>query len=220
MNHQPRPRSQLKATQPKTAAAKTAAAKAAGAKATRADAVRGQLEQDILTGRFPAGTHLDETAVADRLGCSRTPVREALNQLVALGLLERRNHCGVYVASRDQSRLNDLIEAYAEIEILCASMAIARLSGDERQALSALRDDPPRLWGALLKECGNRTMTEMAHGLRARIMSFGGGGDYWQSEADAAKILAAAVLDGDPCKVAEIIRQRRSPLLADEGVAA
>lgn len=210
MNHQSRPRSLPKTTPPK----------ATPPKSTRADAVRRQLEHEILTGHFPAGTHLDETAVADRLGCSRTPVREALNRLVALGLLERRNHCGVYVASRDQSYLNDLIEACAEIEILCASMAIARLSGDERQALSALCDDPPRLWGALLEECGNRTMTEMAYGLRARIMLFGGIRDIWQSEADAAKFLAAAVLDGDSNKVADIVRQRLCPLRRDEGVAA
>lgn len=207
MNHQPRRRSLPKAT--------------------RTDSVRRQLEQDILIGRFPAGTHLDETAQAERLGCSRTPVREAFNQLVAVGLLERRNHCGVYVSGRDPGRLDELVEAYGEIEILCVSMALARLGGEARQSLASLQDDPERLWDALIDGCGNRTMAEMAQGLRAKINAVGGvasplagpslGGD---GQTDLAKSLAAAVLEGNHGMVADIIRHRLRRLMSHEGVAA
>ncbi len=113
-------------------------------KATRTDAVRRQLEHDILNGLFPIGAHLDETALAERLGCSRTPVREAFNQLVAVGLLERRNHCGVYVLRREPGQSGEPEQAYGECEILGISMALAKLEGEERQSLAAavLDGDP------------------------------------------------------------------------------
>jgi hypothetical protein len=43
--------------------------------------VRDQIEELIAFGKLPPGEHLDETELADRFGVSRTPIREALNQL-------------------------------------------------------------------------------------------------------------------------------------------
>ena len=58
-------------------------------KETVTQRVRQQLEREILFGIYGPGEHLDEVALAAHLGWSRTPVREVLNQLVALGWLIR-----------------------------------------------------------------------------------------------------------------------------------
>lgn len=57
--------------------------------------LREALEDDIISGRLRPGQRLDEVGMAERFGVSRTPVREALNQLAASGLVEirpRRGH--------------------------------------------------------------------------------------------------------------------------------
>ena len=47
--------------------------------------VRDQIEELIAFGKLPPGDHLDETELAERFGVSRTPIREALNQLATAG---------------------------------------------------------------------------------------------------------------------------------------
>ncbi len=55
-------------------------------KATRVDRVRESLADDILSGRLESGTRLDEVGLARRFEVSRTPVREALRELAAVGI--------------------------------------------------------------------------------------------------------------------------------------
>lgn len=72
----------------------------------------GLARQHILTGiargSFPAGTALSEVALATDLGISRTPVREALGQLIAEGMLQRTGR-GAIVAEPTR---HDIIELY------------------------------------------------------------------------------------------------------------
>ena len=67
-------------------------------KVTRAEELRLQLADEIVRGVLPPGSALDETDIARRFSVSRTPVREALRQLVASGLVEARAHRGAVVA--------------------------------------------------------------------------------------------------------------------------
>ena len=62
------------------------ATKDAGRK-TRSDRIRHAIERDIVSGKLLPGTKLDEDALASRHGASRTPVREALQQLASQGLI-------------------------------------------------------------------------------------------------------------------------------------
>ena len=61
-------------------------------KITRAEELRLQLADEIVRGTLAPGAPLDETDIARRFNVSRTPVREALRQLAASGLVDARAH--------------------------------------------------------------------------------------------------------------------------------
>jgi DNA-binding GntR family transcriptional regulator len=104
----------------------------------RADRIRQSLEQDIVTGALPPGRRLDEVRLAERFAVSRTPVREALMQLSASGLVEIRPRQGATVAALGLKRMVEMFEVMAELEGLCARMAARRMSTDERAELQRI----------------------------------------------------------------------------------
>ncbi|RJF77853.1 GntR family transcriptional regulator [Rhodopseudomonas palustris] len=107
-------------------------------KTTRAEELRLQLADEIVRGTLAPGAPLDETEIAARFKVSRTPVREALRQLVASGLVESRPHHGAVVARPSFERLTGMFEAMAELEAMCAGFAAERMSPLERRDLEAI----------------------------------------------------------------------------------
>ena len=67
-------------------------------KLTKAQSIHQAIADDIVHGRLAPGTALDETVIAATYGVSRTPIREALRQLEAIGLVEGRARRGAVVA--------------------------------------------------------------------------------------------------------------------------
>src|ERR1700759_3559307 len=110
-------------------------------KVTRAEELRLQLADEIVRGTLAPGAPLDETDIARRFNVSRTPVREALRQLVASGLVDSRAHRGAVVARPSIERLTGMFEAMAELEALCAGLAAERMPAAERQALEAVHEE-------------------------------------------------------------------------------
>jgi DNA-binding GntR family transcriptional regulator len=110
-------------------------------KITRAEELRLQLADEIVRGTLPPGAALDETDIARRFKVSRTPVREALRQLAASGLVDARAHRGAVVARPSFDRLTGMFEAMAELEALCAGLAAERMPAAERQALEAVHEE-------------------------------------------------------------------------------
>lgn len=110
-------------------------------KITRAEELRLQLADDIVRGALPPGSALDETEIAQRFKVSRTPVREALRQLAASGLVESRAHHGAVVAQPTLERLTGMFEAMAELEAICAGLAAERMPPLERRALEAIHEE-------------------------------------------------------------------------------
>jgi DNA-binding GntR family transcriptional regulator len=74
---------------------------------SQAERLRSMIEEEILTFQLKPGDRLDETRLAERYGTSRTPVREALRQLSANGLIEIRPHKGAVVAKLGIRKLTD-----------------------------------------------------------------------------------------------------------------
>jgi len=107
-------------------------------KITRAEELRLQLADEIV---LPPGAPLDETDIARRFSVSRTPVREALRQLAASGLVETRAHRGAVVARPTLERLTGMFEAMAELEAICAGLAAERMTPVERHRLEAVHEE-------------------------------------------------------------------------------
>lgn len=99
------------------------------------DAIVDQLTQEISTGELHQGTRLEEQALADRFGVSRTPIREALRQLATMGLIKPRGRRGYAVTEVTIEELSQMFESMGELEALCARMAAQRMSLFERKAL-------------------------------------------------------------------------------------
>ena len=100
----------------------------ATAKQSRVHMVREQLEDDIIEGRLLPGAQLHADEIAASLNMSRTPVREALQQLESSGLVEVFPKRGTYVAALGVSTMMEMFEVMAELEALCASLAAKRAS--------------------------------------------------------------------------------------------
>ncbi|MCB1334078.1 MAG: GntR family transcriptional regulator [Roseivivax sp.] len=85
-----------------------------------------ELRSLVLNGTFAAGERLAETALADRLGLSRTPLRQAMDRLVDEGLLERIPTGGCCVASFTLDDIIDAIELRGVLEGTAARLAAER----------------------------------------------------------------------------------------------
>ena len=110
-------------------------------KITRAEELRLQLADEIVRGALAPGSSLDETEIARRFNVSRTPVREALRQLAASGLVDSRAHRGAVVARPSVERMTEMFEAMGELEAICAGLAAERMAPAERHALEAIHEE-------------------------------------------------------------------------------
>jgi len=91
----------------------------------------------IVTGVMSPGDKLDEISLSTRFDVSRTPVREALGQLCAMGLVSREPNRSAVVTNVNERHLHSMFEAMAELEAICARLSAQRMTIDERHALEA-----------------------------------------------------------------------------------
>ena len=92
--------------------------------------LRDVIEEEITQGVFRPGDRLDELALARRYRVSRTPVREALLQLGASGLVVSRPRRGTIVAAHSAEEVVEMFEVMAELEGMAGRLA-ARRANDE-----------------------------------------------------------------------------------------
>lgn len=105
------------------------------------------LRQAFAGGDFAPGTRIVETVIANQLGVSRTPVREALNRLTVEGWLEARRNKGVVVAGITPQ---EVVERYALREVLegyAAREASTRITDDELTRLKSICDAAEKALG-------------------------------------------------------------------------
>jgi DNA-binding GntR family transcriptional regulator len=86
----------------------------------------GFLQRKIASREYAAGSALSELSVAKQLGISRTPVREAIGQLVAEGLLEQIPNRGVVIAQLTRNDIVDLYELREALEVYAIGKAARR----------------------------------------------------------------------------------------------
>jgi DNA-binding GntR family transcriptional regulator len=103
---------------------------------TMADEIAAEIEEQILLGAIPPGTLLRQEQLAVRFGVSRTPIREALRRLDALGLVVLRPNRGVQVRGPSRDELWDSVVVRASLESTAARLAAARISAGELRQLA------------------------------------------------------------------------------------
>lgn len=99
------------------------------------DVVFKTLRMEILTGKLKPGERLMEIRLADRLGVSRTPIREAMRKLELEGLVTMIPRRGAEVARITVKSLSDVLEVREALDALAIELACDRVTADELKAL-------------------------------------------------------------------------------------
>lgn len=127
---------------------------------TLSAAIVDRLRQAILDGTHPAGTQLRQDALAETYGVSRIPVREALFQLEAEGLVRILPHKGAVVSELSLDEINDVFDLRTILEprMLAASAPLfgaedfTMLDYIQSRFVSAIRAKDVSRWGVLNAE--------------------------------------------------------------------
>lgn len=145
-----------------------------------------RLMAELREGRLSPGERLRETELAERLGMSRTPVREAIRQLEADGIVSHVPRQGACIRSLDYAEVMELYEMRAVLEGTAARLA-ARVASDieieelcdMNRGLASLGNVPAaftlnrQFHAALLDAAKNRFLTRSIHTLQKALMILG-----------------------------------------------
>jgi len=97
-----------------------------------------KLRAMLVEGRIGAGAKLNERELSERLQVSRTPLREAIKQLAAEGLVELKPHRGAVAIALDEAEVRHSFELMAALEGLSGELAAQRIADAELRAIRAL----------------------------------------------------------------------------------
>lgn len=156
--------------------------------AKHADDIVARIEEDLVLGRRAPGTKLDERALAEEFGVSRTPVREALHRLSARGLVVLRGRQGAQIAALPVSDILDAFFVVAELEGMAARLASRRIRRVERDAILAAQDRcaaasaaghedgfvqaNAAFHDAIMRACHNRILQDQLHTVRLIVAPY------------------------------------------------
>src|SRR6478672_4759173 len=96
------------------------------------------LRTEIRAGRLEPGAELAEVALAEQLGVSRGPIREAIGRLASEGLLTVRPRRGAVVSSLSKEEFLELYQVREALELMAVKLAVPRLRPDDITVLQAL----------------------------------------------------------------------------------
>jgi len=141
---------------------------------------------EIRDGKLTPGDRLRETDLADRLGVSRTPVREAIRQLEADGLVTHLPRQGASVRRLDYAEVMELYDMRAVLEGTAARLAVRSASDVELAELRSLNDEiraagegtnasqlNRHFHALLLNSAKNRFLAKSVHAMQKAMMILG-----------------------------------------------
>ncbi len=189
--------------------------------------IRLALQKDIESGDLRPGAAVDEKALADRFGVSRTPVREALLTLAALNLVRIVPRSGIHVHAPQPAELVSMLEAVAELEAVVVRLCTLRLDQRQRETVEQLCADTlvaakrgdrhgyeasnHQFHEALYAGCGNDVIVEQVRQLRLRLAAFRRRVRDQPGRLQSAAAEHAAIVDGllanDPERAAQAMRE-------------
>jgi DNA-binding GntR family transcriptional regulator len=98
---------------------------------TKADEIALTIEEAIVSGELPPGTVLRQEQLSERFAVSRTPIREALRRLAALGLVSFVPNRGVRVRTLSRDELREAFLVRAELESLATEIAAPKMTEED-----------------------------------------------------------------------------------------
>lgn len=149
------------------------------------DQVARRLRALIQSGQMKPSERLNEGALAERFGISRTPLREAIKILATEGLLELLPNRGARVAQFSEAEVDDMLEVIAALEATAGELAARRISEDELAAIERMNTRMVKAYAArnipeyfeinrliheaIMRASGNATLARIYGTLSGRI---------------------------------------------------
>jgi DNA-binding GntR family transcriptional regulator len=125
--------------------------------ATKSDFAYRRLRRAILCGEYAPGAPLNQALLAQTIGISTTPLREALRRLSSEGLVELESHRDARVTELTAEESRDLLEMRLALDPLAISLAADRRSRDDIRRMRAAREEMDS------KPCGTAVVDPEAH---------------------------------------------------------
>ena len=152
------------------------------------DVVFNTLRQGILTGELKPGERLMEIHLANKLGVSRTPIREAIRKLELEGLVTMIPRRGAEVAQITEKSLKDVLEVRRALDALSVELACDRINDEELAALGKACEsfekavstgDPKKIAQAdvefhniIVKAAGNTRLVQLINNLSEQMYRY------------------------------------------------
>jgi DNA-binding GntR family transcriptional regulator len=189
--------------------------------------VADRLRELIIEGELPAGTRLNERTLCERLGVSRTPLREAFRLLSAEGLVQIQPNRGAQVVALSEDDIRESFEVMSALEALSGELACRRITDAEVAEIRALtfemlachaRRDLPAYYRLnrtiherINRAADNRLLEQVYATLNLRIqnlrfrLNFDHG--QWDTAARQHAEIVEALAARDSARMATIMRQ-------------
>lgn len=152
---------------------------------TLKDGIHRQLLEMIVSGRLQPGEKLGEIRLAEEMGVSRTPIREAIRHLSEEGFVEYHAHCGARVIIPTHQAVREMFQIREALEGIAAREAALRIPAGRLDALRRLFEElRPRvlagdvsdvgdlIHGETFEACGNQTLGRLMSVYRLKIAWF------------------------------------------------
>lgn len=152
------------------------------------DVVFRTLRQGILMGELKPGERLMEIHLANRLGVSRTPIREAIRMLELEGLVTMIPRRGAEVAQITERNLRDVLEVRRALDALAVELACERITDEEKKALDAackefeqatktkdaktITQADVKLHDIIVKAAGNERLTRLVNDMSEQMYRY------------------------------------------------
>lgn len=194
------------------------------------------LRDAIVSGELKPRESLVETDLAEKFNVSRTPVREAIRRLAALGLVKVERYKGAIIADINADEIRDIYTVRANIEGLAAKLATTKIPEskfDDLKGCLANMDAAAKDWDLLrfasenekfhrtiYSFCGNKYLCTLIDELLERTATFRRAS--WQSprnikiSKDGHKKILAAIMERNEKKAQEAVENHIRLLIADQ----
>lgn len=147
-----------------------------------------ELKMQILTGAIVPGTRMMEVELAEEMGVSRTPIREAIRKLEKEGLVTIEPRRGAYASQISTEDMVEILEVRQNMEGLAAYFAASRMKPEQLEELKAVSanynkavaagdmqsmiDNDTKFHHIIVESCNNKILVSMIEQLQELVLRF------------------------------------------------